>query len=158
MKVIKADYKNTLHSQAILSLMQAYALDPMGGAEALSEYTQENLIANLQTSTGVFSVIAYEGEQAVGLINCVEGFSTFKAKKLVNIHDVIVLKTYRGQGIVHKMFNEVDKIAIALGCCKLTLEVLEGNEVAKSAYEKQGFSGYELDPKMGQAMFWQKLL
>lgn len=158
MNIVKADYKNELHGQAILSLMQAYALDPMGGGEALSDYTQANLILNLQQSTGVFSVIAFDNNKAIGLINCVEGFSTFKAKKLINIHDVTVLKEYRGRGVFKAMFKEVNAMAIALGCCKLTLEVLEGNDVAKNAYVKQGFSGYELDPAMGNAMCWQKLL
>jgi hypothetical protein len=40
----------------------------------------------------------------------------------------------------------------------MTLEVLEGNRVAQAVYKSQGFAGFELDPKMGKAMFWQKLL
>jgi len=56
------------------------------------------------------------------------------------------------------MIQQVEAIAIEHGCCKLTLEVLEGNVVAKAAYKKLGFGGYELDPKMGQAVFWQKTL
>jgi len=158
MQVTKADYNNELHGQALLLLMQAYALDPMGGGEALSDYAQQNLLPNLQKTTGVFSVIAYIDNKPAGLMNCVEGFSTFNAKKLVNIHDVIVLGMYRGRGVCNAMFNEVNKIATELGCCKLTLEVLEGNNTAKKAYKKQGFSGYELDPAMGKAVFWQKYL
>uniref|UniRef100_UPI0035583619 GNAT family N-acetyltransferase n=2 Tax=Pseudomonadota TaxID=1224 RepID=UPI0035583619 len=57
-----------------------------------------------------------------------------------------------------KMLAKVEEIARQRGCCKLTLEVLEGNEVAKAAYQKQGFDGYQLDPQMGRAMFWQKVL
>jgi hypothetical protein len=30
--------------------------------------------------------------------------------------------------------------------------------LAQSTYEKFGFGGYELDPEMGGAMFWQKSL
>ena len=40
----------------------------------------------------------------------------------------------------------------------LTLEVLEGNKVAQAAYRASGFAGYELDPEVGRAMFWQKKL
>jgi hypothetical protein len=40
----------------------------------------------------------------------------------------------------------------------VTLEVLEGNQIAKNAYIKFGFAGYELDPKMGKALFWEKPL
>jgi ribosomal protein S18 acetylase RimI-like enzyme len=43
-------------------------------------------------------------------------------------------------------------------CCKLTLEVLSNNQVAQTAYRKAGFAGYQLDPKAGQALFWQKKL
>ena len=50
------------------------------------------------------------------------------------------------------------KIAVRIGCCKLTLEVLEGNAIAQAAYKACGYAGYELDPKMGKAMFWQKKL
>ncbi|WP_267313813.1 hypothetical protein [Limnobaculum xujianqingii] len=32
------------------------------------------------------------------------------------------------------------------------------NEIAKGSYRKFGFSGYELDPQMGKAVFWQKKL
>ena len=39
-----------------------------------------------------------------------------------------------------------------------TLEVLEGNRVARAAYEKAGFGAYVLDPAAGRALFWQKPL
>ena len=56
------------------------------------------------------------------------------------------------------MLAEVESIARDHDCCKLTLEVLEGNHIAKNAYQKLGFAGYELDPDTGQAVFWQKSL
>jgi hypothetical protein len=34
--------------------------------------------------------------------------------------------------------------------------VLTGNIAAKGAYRKAGFEGYELDPAVGKAEFWQK--
>jgi len=69
-----------------------------------------------------------------------------------------VSKTWRGQGLSTAMLQKVESIALQRGCCKITLEVLEGNLVARKAYEKFGFSGYELDPAMGKAMFWEKPL
>ena len=50
------------------------------------------------------------------------------------------------------------RIARQRGCCKVTLEVLEGNTSAQAAYRRAGFEGYQLDPVMGRAMFWQKWL
>jgi hypothetical protein len=35
---------------------------------------------------------------------------------------------------------------------------LEGNKLAQAAYIANGFAGYQLDPEMGRAMFWQKKL
>ena len=56
------------------------------------------------------------------------------------------------------MLEKVEQIAIERGCCKLTLEVLEGNQAAQNSYQKFGFSAYELDPEMGRALFWDKKL
>ena len=157
-KIIKVDYNNEEHAKDLLFCLNGYAIDPMGGGEALKDDVIANLIPALQKQQNVFSVLAYVEGKPAALINCVEGFSTFNAKPLINIHDVVVLPDYRRKGLTALMFAEVERIARAKGCCKLTLEVLEGNDVAKAAYKKQGFSGYELDPKMGQAVFWQKSL
>lgn len=81
-----------------------------------------------------------------GLVNCFEGFSTFAAEPLVNVHDVSVVDTFRGLGLSHKMLEKVEDIARERGCCKITLEVLEGNPVAQGAYRKFGFSDGQLDP------------
>ena len=89
---------------------------------------------------------------------CFEGFSTFACKPLLNIHDIIVAKAHRGHGIAKSLLAKAEEIALSLGCCKLTLEVLEGNIVAQAAYKASGFAGYALDLKMGMALFWQKKL
>ena len=52
----------------------------------------------------------------------------------------------------------IEQHAREIGCCKVTLEVLEGNHPAKKAYSQAGFAAYELDPEAGQALFWQKKL
>lgn len=158
LEVFQLDYQNQQHADDLLFLLNAYALDPMGGNEALSDYVKQNLIAKLRKQNNVFSVICYVDGKPAGLVNCVTGFSTFAAKPLVNIHDVVVLSEFRGKQLSQIMLEKVEKIAIEMGCCKLTLEVLEGNKIAQNAYVKLGFSGYELDPEMGQAIFWQKKL
>ena len=43
-----------------------------------------------------------------------------------------------------------------LECCKLTLEVLENNDIGKNLYQSIGFVNYELDPAMGKAIFLEK--
>lgn len=157
-KIILADYSNLRHQQDIPMLLNHYATDPMGGGKALSPEIRQGLVEELARRPYAFSVLAYHGDVAVGLVNCFEGFSTFLCKPLVNIHDIVVMDTYRGNGISQQMLNRVEEIAIGRGCCKLTLEVLSNNTVAKAAYQKFGFSDYQLDPQAGTALFWQKLL
>jgi len=155
-ELISVDYKNEEQAKDLVTLLNGYALDPMGGGEALSAYVQENLVSTMAKRGDTFTILAYVDGEPAGIVNFIEGFSTFKCKPLMNIHDVGVLTQFRGLGLSQKMFAEVEKIAKARGCCKLTLEVLEGNIVAQNAYKKLGFSGYELDPNMGKAVFWEK--
>ena len=119
---------------------------------------QENLALELAKVPNAFSVLCYVDGNPAGLINCLQGFSTFKCKPLINIHDVVVVSGFRGKQISQHMLQKVEEVAIKRGCCKITLEVLEGNTVAKNAYLKFDFSGYALDPEMGNAMFWEKAL
>lgn len=155
-KIVKADYFSEQHKTEIPMLLDEYASDPMGGGTPLNVDVKANLVKALSKLPHAFSVIAYVEDQPVGLVNCFEAFSTFVCQPLVNIHDIVVLSEYRGKGVSQKMLEKVEEIARAKNCCKITLEVLSNNEVAKSAYRKFGFSGYELDPKAGTAMFWQK--
>ena len=156
--LIQADYKNEQHGKDLVMLLNAYALDPMGGGEALPEDVQQNLVKTIAKRSDFFTVLCYVDDKPAGIINFIEGFSTFKCKPLMNIHDCGVLTEYRGLGISQMLFVEVEKISRARGCCKLTLEVLEGNTIAKNAYTKLGFMGYELDKETGNALFWEKVL
>ena len=156
--VFTLNYQDTVHTQDMLFLLEYYALDPMGGATALSQAVRDNLASELAKLPQAFSVICYVDGKPAGLVNCFETFSTFKCKPLINIHDLVVSSEYRGLGLSQKMLQYVENIAEEKGCCKITLEVLEGNQVAKHAYLKFGFAGYELDPKMGKALFWEKAL
>jgi ribosomal protein S18 acetylase RimI-like enzyme len=156
--VLQASYTNPVHAEAIGFLLNQYAEDAMGGGESLSLDTRQQLAIELAKRPHAFSVLAFIAGEPVGLVNCFEGFSTFACRPLVNIHDVVVIASARGQGISQKMLTKVEEIARQRGCCKMTLEVLEGNEVALGAYRKLGFSDYQLDPQMGRALFWQKTL
>lgn len=156
--IIIADYHQPEHQHIIGQLMNHYAQDPMGGGTALAPQVIDNLATELAKVANAFTVLAMVNDEAVGLINALQGFSTFKCQPLINIHDVIVRDGYRGMGIAQHMMSKVEDVARQRGCCKLTLEVLEGNQAAQASYRQSGFAGYELDPTMGNAMFWQKFL
>lgn len=143
---------------ALIELLDGYARDPMGGGTPLSLDVRESLVAGLQKCSSYLGVIAWHAETPVGLVNCFEGYSTFAAKPLLNIHDIVVAQSARGTGLSQRMLTRVEELAHQRGCCKLTLEVLSNNSVAQGAYRKFGFSAYQLDPEAGQALFWQKYL
>jgi ribosomal protein S18 acetylase RimI-like enzyme len=157
-EIVRIDLTQAIHGSAVLQLLNEYALDPMGGGSPLSEFVQANLVGQLRDRSTFHGVLAFVDGQPAGLINCFEGFSTFAAQPLLNLHDVVVSKEHRGRGLFKKMYLEVEAIALDIGACKLTLEVLKGNDVAQSAYRSVGFSGFELDPATGHALFWQKKL
>ena len=159
--ICRADYANPAHAEALVSLLDAYATDPMGGGHPLSEFARANLVPALAARPQAFSVLAFggaDGALPVGLVNCIEGFSTFACRPLVNVHDVAVLPHYRGQRVAEKMLALVEEIGRARGACKLTLEVLPGNAGAIKLYTRVGFASYQLEPAMGQAQFLQKWL
>lgn len=116
------------------------------------------LIPQLKRCGHYLGVIAWHDETPVGLVNGFEGFSTFAARPLLNIHDIVVAPAVRGTGLSQRLLAKVEEIARIRGCCKLTLEVLSNNHVAQGAYRKFGFAAYQLDPQAGQALFWQKPL
>jgi len=149
------DYSNPAQAEELLHLLNAYALDPMGGGEALPQATRARLISEMAKRDAVYSFIAYVDGRAVGLVNCVEGFSTFAAEPLCNIHDIAVLPDFRGQGIAQALMQRVCGYAKERGCCKVTLEVLTGNTRARNAYRSFGFKPYQLDPALGAAEFWE---
>ncbi|MDP9898985.1 GNAT family N-acetyltransferase [Variovorax ginsengisoli] len=156
--IVAADYRNPTHAAAVVFLLNDYASDPAGGGTPLSAEVRAGLPAALAARPQAFSVLAFDGEQPVGLVNCIEGFSTFACRPLVNVHDVTVRASHRGQRITQRMLAMVEEEARRRGACKLTLEVLQGNLPARRAYEREGFAGYQLDPAMGNAMFLQKKL
>ena len=158
-RICRVDYADPLHAHALVGLLDAYAQDPMGGGKGLSDYAKTHVVAGLASRPHAFSLLAFaQDETPIGLVNCIEGFSTFAAKPLVNIHDVIVLPDWRGHGVAGAMLGAVVQIARDRGACKLTLEVLSGNQKALRAYAKLGFDAYQLDPEAGTAQFLQMWL
>ncbi len=156
--IVRANYADPVHGAALVRVLNAYASEPEGGSHPLSTEVMEGLPAALAARPQAYSILAFDGDQAVGLVNCIEGFSTFACRPLVNVHDVAVLGSHRGRGLAAQMIAMAERIALERGAVKLTLEVLSGNAPAMDLYKRLGFQGYQLDPAMGTAQFMQKIL
>jgi len=156
--IVSADLTRPKHAQALIELLSTYALDPMGGGKGLTDEVKSRLPGALSARPGIHVFLALAGDTTAGLAVCMEGFSTFACKPLINIHDLVVAPAFRRQGISTRLLQTAEELARATGCCKLTLEVLDGNAAAKAAYARFGFRGYELNPDRGKAMFWEKKL
>jgi GNAT superfamily N-acetyltransferase len=157
-RIVRADLSLPAHADALIFLLNEYAKDDMGGKQELDEAVKQNLASTLAKRPGTHVVMAFVEDAPAALLISFEGFSTFACKPLLNIHDVVVLQQFRGRGLSKQLLAEAEKIALEQGCCKLTLEVLQGNHIAQAAYTAFGFSGYELSPETGKAMSWQKAI
>ena len=156
--VVQADLARPDHQAAVVRLTSAYAADPMGAGQPLAPAVTERMIPGLRATPSTKIFLAYLGDEAVGLATCFVGFSTFQARPLINIHDMAVLEDTRGRGVGRALLDAVERAARELGCCKLTLEVNEGNRRALGLYRSAGFAQAGADGPTGGALFFAKAL
>lgn len=156
--IFEADPAIPAHARAIVRLLNEYASSPTGGGVGLAPEVKERLPGALAAHPTSHVILAMAGEDPAGLVISFEGFSTFQCRPLLNLHDVVVAEKYRGQGLSKRLLAAAEAMARRLGGCKLTLEVLEGNTIARAAYRSFGFDGYSLDPALGKALFHEKKL
>jgi GNAT superfamily N-acetyltransferase len=156
--VSAVDYRLPGDQAALIALLDHYARDTMGGGVPLEDAVKARLCADLAVRPMARSFIAWAGTEPIGLVNCIEAYSTFKASPLMNVHDLVVHAGHRGRGVGQALLAAAETYATARGCCKLTLEVLSGNATAMHSYDRFGFAPYQLDPSAGQALLLQKWL
>jgi ribosomal protein S18 acetylase RimI-like enzyme len=157
-RIVEADLTLSEDCESVLAMVDAYSMDAMGSAKPLDPDVRARLIPGLQRHPTTLIFLAFEGEQPVGVAVCFIGFSTFAAKPLINIHDWMVLPAFRGKGVGRRLIEAVEAKARELGCCKLTLEVMDNNDRALRAYEAAGFVRYSLQEDAGTAIFLSKPL
>jgi ribosomal protein S18 acetylase RimI-like enzyme len=157
-EVVEADLQRSDHQAAVLELLNAYAMDSMGNGRPLPDDVRRRLIPGLRDHPTTLVLLAFDGQRPVGVAVCFQGFSTFAAKPLINIHDLAVLPNHRGRGIGKQLLEAVEQIGRTRGCCKLTLEVLENNHLARRLYAAVGFAQATYVPEAGGALFLAKTI
>ncbi len=138
-QVRSADLADAADAAAIVLVLNAYAADPRGGGKALPDAIQARLVEGLRQTPGARVWLALDGPDAVGVCVGFLGYSTFQALPLLNIHDLAVLPGRRGRGTGRALLAAAEALAVAEGCCKLTLEVQDDNTPARRLYESFGF-------------------
>jgi ribosomal protein S18 acetylase RimI-like enzyme len=152
-QITLCNYSNQEHLQAITTLIDAYIRDEMGGGKPMSKQEQLRLVDGLNSHPKSIVLLAKTDSVFVGLLTAFENFSTFTAKPMINIHDVIVLKEYRSKGIGRQLMNAVIAEAESRKCSRITLEVRKDNITAQSLYKSLRFD--ETNPGM---FYWRKNL
>jgi GNAT superfamily N-acetyltransferase len=157
-QIVQADLDRADHQAAVVALIAAYAEDAMGNGGPLPADVLRDLIPGLRRHPTTVILLAYVDGRAVGIATCFVGFSTFYARPLINVHDLAILPEYRGQGIGRRLLDGVVDKARQLGCCKVTLEVHEGNARAKQMYEAAGFAEGAAREPGGRWLFYSRPL
>ncbi|MEO0973507.1 MAG: GNAT family N-acetyltransferase [Pseudomonadota bacterium] len=137
-EVIEANFADATHAEHIVMLTNAYAKDAMGASAPLRAEVRESLVPGLRATPGAVTFLAYENDEPLGLANCFVAYATFKARPLLNVHDLAVLPAARGRGVGKALLDAAAAKARGLGACRVTLEVLETNP-ARRLYEREGF-------------------
>lgn len=140
----------TLGDRTNISLMlNEYFLDPMGMGDTYPAHRLDALFDGLMRHPTAHLWLAFgddetggEGERyAIGMAVCFEGFSTFSAAPLLNIHDLIVRSDMRRKGVAKALFAEIEDFAKnVLQACRVTLEVRQDNPGAQALYRSLGYS------------------
>ena len=156
--IVEADLNRKDHQQAVLDLVDAYAMDPMGNSGPLPADVKAALIPGLKQHPTTLIFLAYAKGEATGIAVCFIGFSTFAARPVVNIHDLAVLPAHRGNGVGRQLLAAVERRAREMDCCKVTLEVLENNRRALNVYTAAGFAQATYRNEGGGALCFAKHL
>ncbi len=138
--IVDADLELPRDQRAIVALVDAYAREPIGGAKGLADEVKQALGPALREHPTTRVLLAWAGEEAVGVAVCFLGFSSFAAKPLWNVHDLTVRADWRKRGVARRLLEAAAERARALGCCRMTLEVREDNAPARALYEDLGFA------------------
>ncbi|MDR2809995.1 MAG: GNAT family N-acetyltransferase [Tannerellaceae bacterium] len=151
--ITRCDLSIAEHRRAVTALINVYIADEMGGGSPLTDSEQVRLVEGLDKHPATVVLLAASASRYVGMLVAFENFSTFTARPMVNIHDVIVHPEYRGKGIGRLLMNGIIGEATRRGASRITLEVRQDNLVAQGLYQSLGFE--ETSPSM---YYWRKNL
>jgi GNAT superfamily N-acetyltransferase len=84
-------------------------------------------------------LIAQADNEPVGIALFFPTYSTWEGRAGIHLEDIFVLEQWRRHGVGKKLIVELAKIAVARGCARLELSVLDWNP-AREFYHRLGIT------------------
>ncbi|WZB72632.1 GNAT family N-acetyltransferase [Achromobacter xylosoxidans] len=156
LEIIDVDFNNPEHGRHVLAMLDEYASGPMGGNTPLPAHVHRDLIPELARRPTARAA-GPRGWRWPAWPSISRAFPPCLPSAAEPARSGRLAR-FQGQGVGKALLSALEQRGRAMGCCKITLEVLEGNAVAQGLYRKQGYEGYALDEHTGSALFWQKKL
>lgn len=150
-EITHPDLNDPAQAGTFAALFSEYAGQPV---DRVGQY----LIGQLRRRLNILVFLVTSDHVPAGFAICVEGFSSYACMPLLNIHDFYVSSNFRGRGIGKALMIEIEGAARRQGCCKITLEVRESNQIARNLYRTAGFDGDLDGDEQGKALVMQKKL
>ena len=120
-----------------ISLMQAFA--EFDGSTDEFELTTEDIRKNwLGANPKIHTLLKYDGEKAIGMLNYFYTFSSFQGKSCIWVEDVFILDSYRGKGYGVELFHAVREIAKQQSCPRVEWLVRKNNDAGRRFYDRLG--------------------
>ena len=163
-QIYLGDLRVPFDAQATIHILSVYHESIVGNNGPLPEKVRETVIDGLLACGNHRVFLAIDENvsgcgfrRAVGMAVCFVNYSTFRARSLINLHDLAVHPEYQGQGIGRLLLENVITYAAENQHYAITLEVRKDNINALKLYRKLGFAGVEENAE-GEAMLFGKLV
>ena len=125
-------------------------------SSALSVEVESNIVRELFELAYFHGFICFAENKPAAFAVCFESYSTYRAKKVLNIHDFMVSESYRGQGMAKALLNGIEQYCHENEFLKITLEVDDENIAAKKLYSSCDYEDFQVVLK--GLLHWQKYL
>nr|WP_245680797.1 GNAT family N-acetyltransferase [Veronia pacifica] len=122
----------------------------------LSVKRDPSVVVQLYALPYFHGFISFIDNKPAGCAVCYESFSTYRAQKVMNIHDFMVSDSFRGKGVGKAQLNGIEQYCRDNDYLKITLEVEDNNVAAKKLYSSLDYEDYRVVLKGQQ--HWQKYL
>ncbi len=136
----RADLSKETDRHYLITMLESYKADPMGDSPPYNEEEKKRVIQGLSTHPSAIILFCFIDQMFAGAAVCFETFATFNPGPCINIHDICILQGFRGMGLGRGLMNEIIRVAKNLNAAKVTLEVRDDNETAKTLYRSLGFA------------------